>query len=368
MEGLDAQAVAAGVAMIATGTVKTVSKFEHDLLVVLRHVFGRAAPHQAQAILTAKQPAPKCLSLACVELVKDTLAKGIVLKLVRAGGWRNEPFLKDGEPTGGRVWDRVPLPMRRPVFSRSVVELLIWLTAERPDTANDRRLHCPDPTAADELFFALVYERLRGDPDWQAGLRIRTAFANNPYCWLLSPVDFADAAPPDFAPLFAGARAATLECLQPELARRWIASERGKRTIADWTEMKRRGSAEVAMLERYLAAAEAAGRTDIARWVLRTLAATLASPAPEAADWIGGLELNAPARLADRLAIQRDALAFPRQMETLARWDRAARAVGYFDDGYAASQLWKEAFEAANGTELLAKSKRMLDQLDPLRN
>ncbi|MBL8867026.1 MAG: hypothetical protein JNK93_15820, partial [Planctomycetia bacterium] len=116
--------------MIATGTVKTVSKFEHDLLVVLRHVFGRASPMQAQAILATKQPAPKCLSRDCVELVKDTLAKGVVLHLVRAGGWRNEPFLKDGEPTGGRVWDRVPLPMRRPVFSRSVVELLIWLTAE----------------------------------------------------------------------------------------------------------------------------------------------------------------------------------------------------------------------------------------------
>ncbi len=354
--------------MTGVGAVRTVSKFEHDLLVILRYVFGRAAPQQAQAILATKQPAPKCLSRDCVELVKDTLAKGIVLYLVRAGGWRNEPFLAAGEPTGGRVWDRVPQPIRRPTFSRSVVELLIWLTAERPDAANERRLPCPDPSPADELYFALAYDRLRGDPDWQAGLRIRTAFANNPYCWLLSPGDFAEAAPPDFAPLFAGARAAMLECLQPELARRWIASERGKRTVADWTEMRRQGSAEVAMLERYLAAAEAAGRTDLARWVLRTAAAVLAATVPEAADWLGGLEANAPPRLADRLATQRDALAVPRQMETLARWDRAARAVGYFDEGYAASQLWKEAFEAANGSELLAKSKRMLDQLDPLRN
>jgi FtsH ternary system domain X6 len=371
MEGLDTQARAAGGTMTPSGTVRTVSKFEHDLLVILRHLFGRAAPQQAHALLGAKQPAPKCLSRDCVELVKDTLAKGVVLHLVRAGGWRNDSFLADGVPTGGRVWNRIPLPNRKPTFSRNVLDFLIWLTAERPDASNDQWLNASGSTPADEWFFAVAYDRLREEPDWQAGLRIRSAFANNPYCWLLSPGDFVGAGeprPPEFVPLFSGARAAILECLQPELARRWIASERQKGTLADWNEMRRIAGAESAMLVRYLAAAEAAERPDLARWVLHTLAAVLAAPAPDAADWIGGLETNAPPRLADRLAVQRDALAFPRQMVTLDRWDRAARAVGYFDEGYAASQLWKEEYEAANGLQLFVKVKRVLEQLDPLRN
>jgi FtsH ternary system domain X6 len=350
---------------------RAVSKFEHDLLVILRHLFGRAAPRVALSILSAKQPAPKCLSRDCVDLVKETLSKGIVLHLVRAGGWQNETFLADGNPKNGRIWARIPLPVRTPRFSRNVLDFLIWLTAEQPNAANDRWLEVTESTPADELFFAIAYDRLRYEPDWQAGLRIRAAFANNSYCWLMSPGDFAgarDANPPDFAPLFAGSRAALLECIQPALTLRWCASERRKRTIADWTEMRRIGAAEAAMLERFLAAAEAAGRPDLARWVLRTLAAVLAGPAPDAADWIGGLETNGPPRLADRLAIQRDALAFPRQMETLARWDRTARAVGYFDDGYIASQFWKDEYEAANGPVLQAHAKRAIEQLDPLRN
>jgi hypothetical protein len=41
--------------------------------------------------------------------------------------------------------------------------------------------------------------------------------------------------------------------------------------------------------------------------------------------------------------------------------------VGYFDEDYAASQLWKEEYEALNGSAVLAAAQRVLEQLEPLR-
>lgn len=355
--------------MIATPTA-TVSKFEHDLLVILRYLLGRAAPQQTLLLITSKHDAPQCLSRDCVRLVQDSLAKGSVLHLTRIGGWRNERFLEGGLPVGGRIWDRVPIDSRRLVFSKHSLNFLLWLTAEKVDSSSDKWLSIADATPGDELFFALAYERLRNEPDIVSALKLRNAFANNPFCWLFSPQDFVgegEAKPPSFEPLFAGARAAILECLQPVLAKHWTASERQKEAITDWQTMRRIGTAEVAMLANVLAAAEKANRSDLARFVLRAMAAVMHGHYPDAKYWTGGLTANPPTRLADRIAIQRNALAFPQQAETLARWDRLARSIGFFDDGYAASQLWKEEYESANGGEILAKSKRALDQLEPLK-
>ena len=85
-------------------------------------------------------------------------------------------------------------------------------------------------------------------------------------------------------------------------------------------------------------------------------------------DWTTGLSgEGAPARLAERLAVQRSSLGFLRLMSVLQNWDREARAVGYFDEEYQASQLWKRDWESHNGTELCQRAARLLEQLEPLR-
>ncbi|QEL13998.1 hypothetical protein [Limnoglobus roseus] len=350
---------------------RSVSKFEADLLTVLRFLLGRVdARHGLHLVTTKHDSPPPCLSPNCVHLVQDSLAKGVVLYLTRAGGWRDEKFLERGQPTGGRVWNRVPLDSRKLTFSAPVLGFLTWLTAEKPDAAHDKWPAVTDPTPADELFFALAYQQLRVEPAVRNVLKVRNAFAKNPFCWLVWPADFVlegEPQPPDFAPLFTGTRAAMLECLQPVLTHRWIVRERQKHEITDWRVMQQTGAAETAMLTTFLAAAEKANRPDLARFVLRTLSAVYRGQTPDVNFWTGSLTVNPPPRLADRVAIRRNALAFPQQAETLARWDRVARSVGYFDEEYAASQLWKEEYEAANGTDAAAKSKRVLDQLDPLK-
>jgi len=72
-------------------------------------------------------------------------------------------------------------------------------------------------------------------------------------------------------------------------------------------------------------------------------------------------------RLAERIAIQRSALSLVQQADTFSRWHQQARAVGYFDEGYAASQFWKEAYEALYGGATITQARQTLAALDPLR-
>jgi hypothetical protein len=306
-----------------------------------------------------------------VELVKDSLAKACVLFLVRAGGWRNDRFLRAGAPTAGRVWDRISLDERTLAFSPCVVEFLLWATAEKvQDTRAPWDAPAGELTPADELFFWLAFDACRVDPDVAAALRKKEAFRSNRFGWISFPGDLveddAEPAPPDFASLFAGERAVMLECLQPHLTQRWLRTERAKGQTADWRRMRVQGRAEAAGLAAFLAAADTAGRPDLARFVLAANASLFQTDlAP--VFWTGGLQGSGPPRLADRLDTQRAALALPRQMAVLADWQEKYRAVGYFDEGYAAGQLWKLDWEAAGGHRVAARARAAVEQVEPLR-
>lgn len=347
---------------------KAVSRFESNLLRVLRFLLGHFPADQGLQLVRHAVARPPCLSRTAVELVKDSLAKGCVLFLVRAGGWRDERHLRNGSPAPGRAWGRTPLDERQLEFSAAVVEFLLWVTAEKVHET-DIRWDADDRTAADDLFFWLAFDACRADGDLVTIFRRKRAFRENPFCWLAMPgemVEGDEAEPPDFGPCFAGVRAVLLECLQAHLTARWTRSERAKGEVSDWRRMRQVGRAEEATLRAFLAAADAAGRPDLARFVLRTNAAVLkADQTP--AYWAGGLKGNGPPRLADRLDTQRAALAVPRQMATLATWQERARSVGYFDDGYAASQLWKQDWDAADGDRVADRARRAVEQVEPLR-
>jgi hypothetical protein len=347
-----------------------VSKFEFNLLRILRFLLGHFPSDQGLQLVRAAIARPDCLSPAAVHLVKDHLAKACVLFLVRAGGWRNDRYLRDHAPLGGRVWNRIPLDERTLEFSSHVVEFLLWATSEKVhETKAPWDPSADELTAADELFFWLAFEACRSDPDLVAALRRRDAFLLNPLCWLASPGDLVESdepVPPDFRPCFTGLRAVILECLQTHLTGRWVRSERAKGQIGDWKKMRQQGRAEFAALRAYLTIAGEAGRTDLARFVLATNAAVFQTDLTPVF-WTGGLQGSGPPRLADRLDTQRAALAVPRQMEVLDGWQQRARNVGYFDDGYQASQMWKQDWEAANGDVVTARAGATVEMLEPLR-
>jgi FtsH ternary system domain X6 len=350
-----------------------VSKFEYDLLRILNLIFGQFDVQQGLALVKSKASRPSTLSPNCVAVAQRNLAKGLVLFLIRSGGWRSESFLENRSPKSGRIWDRVALDIRKLVFSEAPLDFLIWITANNPADTKEKPEKWDafgELTAADELFFALAGLAFRNDSTIYEILKLKNAFSNNPIAWLLHPSDFVSGpaiAPPNFQAIFTGTRAAILECLQPILTKHWLASERTKSNITDWTLMDRQGAAELAMFTRFLEQAEKSQRLDLARFLLRTLSELFRNQTPDATFWTGGLALKQPTRLADRIATQRNALAVVQQAELFARWDRAARSVGYFDEEYQASQLLKEDYEAANVADFAAKVKRALEQLEPLK-
>ncbi|MFO0824848.1 MAG: hypothetical protein U0792_17310 [Gemmataceae bacterium] len=349
---------------------RQVSKFEFNLLRILRFMVGHFPADQGMQLVRAAITRPDCLSAGAVDLVKDTLAKACVLFLVRQGAWRNDKYLRDGMPTQGRVWERIPLEERSLFFSRPVLEFLLWATAEKVNDTKAAWDAAPKSlTPADELFFWLAFDSTRADPDLLVVLRKKDAFRLNPLCWITCPGDVSegdDLTLPNFAPMFEGQRAVILECLQPHLTHRWIRSERMKGQISDWKRMRQQGRAEFAALQAFLKAAAEAKRTDLARFVLRTNAALFTSELTPVF-WTGSLQGSGPPRLADRLDTQRAALAVPRQMETLDNWQQQSLNVGYFDEGYQASQMWKADWEAVNGNRVAARARTTVEMLEPLR-
>ena len=350
---------------------RQVSKFEFNLLRILRFLLGHFPADQGLQLVRGSLPRPDCLSADAIHLAKDTLAKGCVLFLVREGGWRNDRHLRNNQPTAGRGWERIPLDERTLEFSRHVLSFLMWATAEKVQDQNGTSWNAPrkELTPADELFFWRAFEACRADPDLIAVLRRQDAFRLNPLCWVSFPGDMTDAdepTPPDFEPMFTGLRAVFLECLQAHLTTTWTRSERAKGQIGDWRRMRHQGRAEFAALRAFLEAADRAGRTDLARFVLKANA-TLFQTELAPPYWTGGLQGSGPPRLADRLDTQRAALAVPRQMELLEAWQQRALYVGYFDDGYQASQMWKQDWEAAHGDRVAARARATVEMIEPLR-
>src|SRR5687768_8729293 len=102
--------------------MKSVSRFEANLLRLLHYFLQQAPVQQALPLLEAKVDRPKCLSRDAVELVQDALAKGCVLLLVRLGGWRRERFLRSEKPVEGRLWERTKPPELALSFSRNALD------------------------------------------------------------------------------------------------------------------------------------------------------------------------------------------------------------------------------------------------------
>lgn len=348
----------------------TVSRFEFNLLRLARGLLDGGPIEPLAPLVYADPGSPPCLSRTAVRLLEDTLAKGVIARLVRAGGWRVERFLRPSTPVTGRVWERLPLTERTLSFGRHSLQFLMWLTGHKPTgSANTGWDASPSElTAGDELFLGLAFDALKPLGDVTPTLVGKQGFRGNRLAWLFGPAEFVrerEVAPPSFENWTTGPRAAVLECLQPILTEKWIASERHKALQADWNRFRRQGEAEAATLGNFLTVCEKSWRPDLARFLLQTARAVLTADV-HADRWTSGLQGAGPARLSDRLATRRAGLAVIAQVATLQRWDQQARAVWYFDEGYESSQVWKTDWEASGGDHLVARAAAVLAEVEPL--
>jgi hypothetical protein len=352
--------------MTAPPTIRAVSSFEARLLRILHAALKQAPAEQALPLVFERVPRTTGLSRACVQLVSESLAKGCMTFLAKAGGWRRDRYLRDGQPREGRLWERLSPADLALSFSRHSMELLIWITAHRPgDQKPPLQLRTEELTPADRLLVFLVYDLLR-ETEATPALQALPAVGGDGLIRLACVDDFSGlTAAPEFTPWISGLGAAVLEALQPLLRDRWVAVERNKRRIDDWDTLRDLGLAQERVLTAYTDAAEAAERPDLVRFILWTMAAVL-PPGVTPDAFTGGLQGTGPSRLADRIEVQRAALALPRHMERLQRWQRTARGIGYLDEGYAVSQLWKSDWEQNGGDELAARAAALVQQVEPL--
>jgi hypothetical protein len=351
--------------------MQSVSRFEANLLRLLWYFLRREPPERALPLLENRCSAPPCLHRNAVRLIEDALAKGCVFLLAHRGGWRRERFLRGQRVVEGRLWERT-----RPVelgltFSVPTLRFLIWITAHRPgDADHDWCVPEKELTLGDRLFFYFVHEGLRSVAEGLGAPALRTQepFVSHALCWLAFPEDYTAAqsgARPNFAPWTTGAGACMLEALQPDLARRWIEVESHKERLADPQRMRALGVAQERVLRSFLDAVESAGRMDLARFLLQA-AVVLLGPHAHAGMWTARLNLTGQ-RLADRAATYQAATIFLRMLDRLQTWERRARGIGYFDEGYAASQLWKADWEQVQGDHLVDRARVIVQQLAPIR-
>lgn len=354
--------------------MKVVSRFEANLLRILHGILQRAPVEQVVPLVQKRLPRPVCLRKEAVELVQEALAKGTVWILAREG-WRRERYLRGFAVRDGRLWQRTPPAELGLSFSRNALEFLIWTTACEPDNPPPC-LPSGELTVGDRLLFFLTYRLLRATEPGPA-LRKIGFIADNPLCRLAFPEDFTDGAPrewtsksaksetvSDWALWTSDVGSCILESLQGPLARRWVEIERSKKQIKSPQRMQAVGRSQERVLESFLQAVTAVQRWDLSRFLLQALAQLLAD-GPAAQHWIAGLNVRT-LRLAERVEVCQAALVLLRHLERLRDWERQARAVGYFDEGYAASQLWKADWERYQGDELCRRAEAILREVEPL--
>lgn len=346
--------------------MKSVSGFEASLLRILRCFLRRHPLEQALPLMFREHPPPRCLSRACVELARETLARGSTLLLARRG-WRRERFLRDGRGVDGRLWQRTPPGRLGLAFSRNSLQWLIWITSvnvAQPSRPPD--IDAESLTAGDRLLLFFAFETLHETLAAAALLR-QPPFAGHGLVWLAFPDLIAAnniARPPDVESWTGPESAWLLEALQPLLAERCWSVELHKRQIVDPRRMAALGRAQQQALEALFNAADSAGRRDLVRFVLKA-AARLLDGAADARQWFARLD-TAELRLADRTQVYHSALVLLRQLDRLRDWERGARTIGYHDEGYAAGQLWKSDWERFDGEALCRRAAGVLRQFEPL--
>jgi hypothetical protein len=349
--------------------VKSINRFEANLVRIARFVVGGLSAAQARPLLLQKCARPRCLSRAAVQLVQDTLAKGCVRLLARHGGWRRERFLRFNHIADGYLWQRTTLAELGLHFSRHTMEVLLWLTAENlEDNKASRRVFGETDLSPADVFVCYHVLAALQETHIGGGMGKRLGLARQSLCRLAFPGEFAHQAlgpPTDFARWTKGVGGCILEALQDTLANYWVVLERGKCQLTHWQSLQALGRAQETVLTAYLDALEKAGRLDLARFLLMVAVELLAADDVGAAHWIGGLTSTGP-RLADRAATHEAAFVVIRQLHRLQRWERQARSVGYFDDNYAASQLWKSDWEYWRGDQLCRRADVLLRELNLL--
>ncbi|MCG8417406.1 MAG: hypothetical protein MJE77_05615 [Proteobacteria bacterium] len=333
-----------------------VAASEFELLSVIRALFdapghghGGQHPGMIGNLLRRRRKMPGGVGPTALHLIEQTMARGVILTLVRRGGWRHRDSLSDGQVVSGRLWQRHPPPAFH--FSPFALHLCRWLTSQRLRRGEcDPFTHRP-ATIADELLLYLAMD-LTDQAGCADALAEQRAARSSALCWLgfadlLALKSSTEVPPADisvyaFASWTSGHGAVVLEALQFDLGQRWVAMERRKRRLGRAASIVAVGRVQDAVVRAYFSALSSAGRTDLAAFVI-TAARQLLGDARDAESWEPAL--NPGGTLHRRSDARHATVVFLRALTTVRQWVEQARAVRFFDDGYKCAQLLLRLWE-----------------------
>jgi hypothetical protein len=341
--------------------MRAVSRFEANLLRLLHALLQQAPLERVLPILAKPAPRPKCLSRDAVALVEDALAKGCVHFLARRG-WMRERFLRAGKIIEGRLWQRTPPDRLGLTFSEHSLEFLVQLVSGAIGSTPP----IDALTVGDRFLLLLTFDAFKHTDTGKTMRDKWTPLHQDGLCRLTFVGELADSTSRfriDWQPWLTELGTSILECLQPWLADHWVELERQKETISTVARMRKLGAAQQRAFGEYFDVLDQAQRRDLARCFLNA-SRKLLKDQPTARRWFRSLDVSNQ-RLAERTAVYRDALAFVFQMERLGQWQQQALSVGYFDDGYEASQLWKSDWERCDGEELCVRARTIVREIAP---
>jgi hypothetical protein len=335
--------------------MKRVAASEFDLLTVARALVRDLEAAAVEPLLRQPRRVPGKLGSTAIGLLKQILARGVVLELCRRGGWREADHLRGDEVVQGRLWERWARGGGAPPalhFSGLGLRACRWLTVA--PLAVPRECEplgaSRTPGLGDQLVLYLACD-LSLRCGCSGALATSPAFRRAPLCWLGFPEVLAAGGAPEeegdlegegLEVLLRGDGALVLEALQLDLARRWVAAERSKGAVADPGRMTALGLAQERVLGALMEGARRAGRRDLLGFVPEA-AARLLRHRPAARRWVASLSRQSS--LQQREAACRGAGAFLRALERHHRWAERARTTRFFDDDYEAGQLLLRQWE-----------------------
>ena len=331
----------------------TVTRAESYLLTIARVAVGIVPPMDAMRLLVTSVAPPPKLGPTARKALGDTLARGSVLSLAKQGGW-----LKDGPL---RLWERHSAPPL--AFTGNTIRLLSWvLTTPLAENDASPLLFKGPITVAEDFLIALLIDRLRGT-GCDALLARQLSIRNLQLTTLTHAGLMAREVGLDAVPKFDVAMLAPfVEGMRTLMCRAWLAAERSKRDLTAPDMLIRIGRAQADVLERWFTAIDAAGRRDLATFLIDTATSWLA--ADRTADELTR-SMSPDAPLRERTDARRRAAAMLRSLGTLREWDQQHRSVRFIDDDYALAQRLVVDWERL-GERGFSRAANLVTELDAI--
>lgn len=302
-----------------------VTAAEAALLRLARVSVGAEPAVAALRLFAAKVDPPAKLGPTAAGLLSETLAKGLVSALAKGGGWR--------QLGKRRLWERTgPPPLH---FTANVVVLLRWLLGSPLLERDPAPVTLPGPwTPAEDAWLALFIARLQGTAVEPVLLR-QPAVRAAPLVALMHASALGFTAAEQVPALDVAQSATFVDGLSGELARVWADAERAKAGLERPQAVSAMGVSQALVLEAFLRVVEAAGRRDLATFLVEAAQARPPLVLRQfAASW----------SLRERAQAQRDAGSLLKALGTLRRWHDEHRVVRFIDEGYEHAQALVQAW------------------------